>query len=120
MSGERIHSAGVCRSMRTQSEERRQAASAAPRVLGNRGGRWRRLVWGVLCKGEVGARGVRVEFSLGREKSEGGGKGWGGRFGEGYEFLCRMRAFLSLLFVCLFLVEGLEVGEEEENCTGVL
>lgn len=36
MSGERIHSAGVCLSMRTQSEERRQAASAAPIVVGKR------------------------------------------------------------------------------------
>lgn len=33
-----MHSAGVCRSMRTQSEERRQAASAAPRVVGK--GSW--------------------------------------------------------------------------------
>lgn len=36
MSGERIHSAGVCLSMRTQSEERRQAASAAPIGVGKR------------------------------------------------------------------------------------
>lgn len=36
-----MHSAGVCRSMRTQFDERRQAASAAPRVvsLGGFGGK---------------------------------------------------------------------------------
>lgn len=32
-----MHSAGVCRSMRTQFDERRQAASAAPRVVGGGG-----------------------------------------------------------------------------------
>lgn len=42
-----------------------------------------------------------MEISLGREKSEGGGRFGEGVFGGGgYEFLCRMRAF----FLCFLYV----------------
>lgn len=68
-----MHSAGVCLSIRTQSEERRQAASAAPRFCG-KGAAVREISFG---RGPGGGN----EFGnwLGMGGGGGGRKGDGGK-----------------------------------------